>query len=117
SMKCFAAFAEKAREALFDSSHSQSTKRKIIASLMNQNFDLRRELFGDAVLGDANLRMIELTRKHGFAAKFTGSGGAILGLWSGDIDEESVENVEKLRLDLQREGFMLCWIEPELGDL
>src|SRR6185369_7676079 len=116
-MKRFATFAEKAREALLDSSHSQSTKRKIIASLMNQNFDLRRELFGDETLGSANLRMIELARKHGFAAKFTGSGGAILGLWSGDIDKESVEHVEKFRLDLQKEGFMFCWVQPELGDL
>ncbi|CAG8465423.1 5721_t:CDS:2 [Paraglomus occultum] len=115
SMKRFATFAEKAREALLDSSHDQSTKRKIIASLMNQNFDLRRELFGDATLGSANLRMIELSRKHGFAAKFTGSGGAILGLWSGDNDEKSVEHVEKLRLDLQKEGFMFCWVQPELG--
>ncbi|KIY91961.1 hypothetical protein MNEG_16002 [Monoraphidium neglectum] len=37
-----------------------------------------RELFGDAALGDLNLRMINAARSVGAAAKFTGSGGAIV---------------------------------------
>lgn len=37
-----------------------------------------RELFGDAVLGATNLAMIETARSVGAAAKFTGSGGAII---------------------------------------
>jgi len=115
-MKRFAAFADKAREALLNSGRSQSSVRMIIASLMNQNFDMRREIFGDAALGPANLRMIELARKHGFSAKFTGSGGAILGLWTSDNEDKSLDDVEELRLDLQREGFVFCWIKPEPGD-
>ena len=39
-----------------------------------------RSLYGSAALGGANLRMIELARRHGSAAKFPGSGGAIVGL-------------------------------------
>ena len=39
-----------------------------------------RSLYGEAALGDANLRMIELARQYGAAAKFPGSGGAIVGL-------------------------------------
>lgn len=35
--------------------------------LMDQNFDTRRRLFGDAVLGSVNLRMIETARSVGGA--------------------------------------------------
>ncbi|XP_058098968.1 glucuronokinase 1-like [Magnolia sinica] len=49
-----------------------------LAELMNQNFDLRRRMFGDAALGSLNIKMIELARKVGAAAKFTGSGGAVI---------------------------------------
>ncbi len=35
-------------------------------------------MFGDEVLGATNLRMIEAVRSTGAAAKFTGSGGAVL---------------------------------------
>ena len=35
-------------------------------------------MYGDATLGSINLRMIELAKELGFAAKFTGSGGAIV---------------------------------------
>jgi hypothetical protein len=45
---------------------------------MDTNFDLRRRMFGDGVLGPTNLDMIAAARSVGAAAKFTGSGGAIL---------------------------------------
>jgi mevalonate kinase len=47
---------------------------------MDTNFDLRRRMFGDGVLGPTNLDMIAAARSVGAAAKFTGSGGAILAL-------------------------------------
>lgn len=47
---------------------------------MNQNFEQRRKLYGDACLGDDNLKMISIARKFGASAKFSGSGGAIVGL-------------------------------------
>lgn len=37
-------------------------------------------MFGDAALGDTNLSMIATARSVGAAAKFTGSGGAIVAL-------------------------------------
>lgn len=49
-----------------------------LAALMDRNFDLRRCMFGDTALGARNLRMVELARSHGAAAKFPGSGGAVL---------------------------------------
>ena len=39
-------------------------------------------MFGDAALGSTNLRMIEVCRSVGAAAKFTGSGGAAVVLCS-----------------------------------
>ena len=39
--------------------------RLALAGLMDRNFDTRRRLFGDAVLGEVNLRMIECARSVG----------------------------------------------------
>eukprot|EP00252_Welwitschia_mirabilis_P004004 TRINITY_DN1413_c0_g2_i1.p1 TRINITY_DN1413_c0_g2~~TRINITY_DN1413_c0_g2_i1.p1 ORF type:complete len:360 (-),score=62.91 TRINITY_DN1413_c0_g2_i1:275-1354(-) len=49
-----------------------------LAELMNRNFDLRRRMFGDAALGTLNIKMVEVARSIGAAAKFTGSGGAVV---------------------------------------
>lgn len=43
-----------------------------LASLMNKNFDERRETFGDAALGQHNLRMIALARQYGGGSTCTG---------------------------------------------
>ncbi|KAA0153824.1 hypothetical protein FNF29_02813 [Cafeteria roenbergensis] len=51
-----------------------------LAELMSRNFGLRRSLFGDASLGRANLRMVEIAVETGAAAKFPGSGGAVVGV-------------------------------------
>lgn len=47
-----------------------------LKSSMDANFDIRRRLFGDAVLGSKNIEMIQMCRDVGCGAKFTGSGGA-----------------------------------------
>lgn len=47
------------------------------ARLMDRNFDCRRLMFGDAALGESNVRMVEVARSVQAAAKFTGSGGAV----------------------------------------
>ena len=52
-----------------------------IKELMNQNFDLRRRIFGDIVIGSKNLEMIEIARRYGCAAKFAGSSGAVIGIY------------------------------------
>ncbi len=52
-----------------------------IKELMNQNFDLRRRIFGDIVIGYKNLEMIEIARRYGCAAKFAGSSGAVIGIY------------------------------------
>ena len=45
---------------------------------INANFDRRRSIYK---IGDDNLRMIETARSVGSCSKFTGSGGAIVGIY------------------------------------
>jgi glucuronokinase len=62
------------RKALLDKNYRE------LARLMNRNFDLRRQMFGDDVIGTVNIKMVEAARSVGAAAKFTGSGGAVVAL-------------------------------------
>lgn len=73
-MQKFAILTDKAKKAIENQNWSD------LVELMNENFDLRRQLYGDAVLGDENLRMVALGRGLGAAVKFPGSGGAVLGI-------------------------------------
>ncbi|GBC10060.1 hypothetical protein RclHR1_09300007 [Rhizophagus clarus] len=112
AMKQFISFTEQARNILI---HKNETKRRDLAELMNKNFDLRREIFGDQILGQTNLFMIELARKYNFATKFTGSGGTILGLWNGDDDDDPaiLTNAEKLKNELVKKEIRFCWLIPQ----
>ncbi|KAF8749346.1 hypothetical protein HU200_012676 [Digitaria exilis] len=73
-----------------------------LARLMNRNFDLRREMFGDDVLGSVNIKMVEVARSVGAASKFTGSGGAVVALCP---DGEA--QVELLHKACQEAGFVV----------
>ena len=61
----------------------------LLNSLINQNFDLRRKVMN---LHPANLEMVEAARSCGASAKFTGSGGAIIGLYK---DEDMYRALEQ----------------------
>ncbi len=50
-----------------------------MAELINRNFDLRRSLVH---IEPGNIEMVELARSVGASAKFTGSGGAIIGSYT-----------------------------------
>lgn len=52
-----------------------------IGPLLNENFDLRRRLYK---LSAGNIDMVETARSVGASAKFTGSGGAIVGTFEND---------------------------------
>nr|NIP92526.1 GHMP kinase [Akkermansiaceae bacterium] len=52
-----------------------------IGPLLDRNFDLRRSLYQ---LSAGNLAMVETARSVGASAKFTGSGGAIVGVYQGE---------------------------------
>lgn len=76
-----------------------------LMDLMNANFDCRRDIFGDPCLGQANLRMIAIGRKHGAAVKFSGSGGAVVGLCSPD-------KIAHLRSEYEGNGFIFTELKP-----
>ncbi len=130
-MKQFAALTTQAQEAL--STHDWSR----FHSLMDDNFQLRRSLYGDDCIGQTNLRMAELGKKYGAACKFpgettgadvytysarrrclctlnccvssiAGSGGAILGL----LPDASV--FEELKKDYESEGFVVTKVIPNV---
>lgn len=68
-----------------------------IGKCLDRNFDLRCEVCGSAVSAK-NRRMVELARSTGASAKFTGSGGAIIGTYEDDA------MLERLRRTLALHG-------------
>ncbi|KAI8910199.1 ribosomal protein S5 domain 2-type protein [Gorgonomyces haynaldii] len=74
------------------------------AELLNQNFDLRRELYGDLVIG-RSLEIVLIARSHGHACKLSGSGGCVIGM---SLKQDSTR---ALRKALESHGFVFCHIE------
>ncbi len=70
-----AALASSGRDALLEGQHGR------FASLMNENFDLRRRIMR---IDERDLAMVETARTLGASAKLTGSGGAIVGVVQGE---------------------------------
>jgi glucuronokinase len=60
-----------------------------IGPLLNANFDLRRKIYN---ISASNIQMVETARSVGASAKFTGSGGAIVGAYT---DDAMFKNLEK----------------------
>ncbi len=52
-----------------------------LSQLINQNFDLRRKIMN---ISAENLQMVETARACGASAKFSGSGGSIVGLYKNE---------------------------------
>ncbi len=75
AMSEFADMAQKGVEAL------QRSDAGMFAELIDANFDLRHRLFR---LNEHNVRMVTAARQAGAAAKFAGSGGAIVGTYQDD---------------------------------
>lgn len=71
-MKAVGALAQKARDAI------EAGKPELLGDLMNTNFAMRRKMYGDAVVGSRNIKLAELATQQGMAAKFSGSGGAVV---------------------------------------
>ncbi|KAG0190272.1 hypothetical protein DFQ28_002253 [Apophysomyces sp. BC1034] len=100
AMQQFATFAVEARQSLEQRDHHR------FAQLMRANFGLRRKIYGDAVIGAKNLRMIEIARRHQCVAKFPGSGGAVVGMWDGDDENTRAQDILCLKQALELEGFV-----------
>lgn len=59
-----------------------------LGPLLNANFDLRRRL---CRISDGNIAMVEAARSVGASAKFTGSGGAIVGTCADEAQFEALQ--------------------------
>ena len=85
AMKTWAGLAAQVRDLLL------AGRGREIGPLLDANFDLRRKLYR---LSDGNIRMVETARACGASAKFTGSGGAIVGAYEDEAMFQKL--VEKL---------------------
>lgn len=72
AMTYWAGLADQVREHLLQGNVAA------IGPLLDANFDKRREIYR---ISEGNLRMVEVARSCGASAKFTGSGGAIVGTY------------------------------------
>ena len=75
AMYHWANLAQRVRDMLIEG------RGREIGSLLNENFDLRRRLYK---ISQGNVDMVEAARECGASAKFTGSGGAIVGTYEND---------------------------------
>jgi glucuronokinase len=83
AMRRFAQMTIEARQAILDADIVKLNR------LINQNFDLRRSI---CRLPAEQVEMVERARKVGATAKFTGSGGAIVGTYADDQTFDRLEN-------------------------
>lgn len=75
AMRYWAGLADKVKRCLLN---RQAEK---IGDLLNANFDRRRKIYR---LSAENIQMVETARSTGASAKFTGSGGAIMGTYKNE---------------------------------
>ncbi|KAI8341682.1 hypothetical protein BC941DRAFT_509782 [Chlamydoabsidia padenii] len=102
AMQQFGNLTDQARTALENGDHHA------FAQLMTENFELRRKTYGDDVVGAKNLQMVNIVRRHGGHAKFSGSGGAIVIF----MPDTSRDAIKPLQQDLQKSGFVFVKLEP-----
>lgn len=99
-MRGFADITDRGRAALEAGDHAA------LADVMDENFALRRKLYTDPCLGAGNIQMVEICQKYKAAAKFSGSGGAIVGLCRDPSQRDA------LREELESNGFVFVPIVP-----
>lgn len=102
AMSTFAGYAQEAKKALEEMDY------KHFGELMNMNFNLRRKIYGDKVIGESNLRMVEIARNLGAPAKFPGSGGAVIGMYEDECQ------FNKLKESYTSQGFIFTNIIPDV---
>ncbi len=72
AMRYWAGLADKVKQCLLKGETAKT------GSLLNANFDRRKKIYQ---ISQENLKMVEAARSVGASAKFTGSGGAIVGTY------------------------------------
>ena len=103
-------YADEAKNAL------ENGDAGALAVLMQKNFAMRRELYGDDVVGEKNIAVIMELERFGLAGKFTGSGGAIvcqrLNNEMNWFQEDKEKEISEVILD--KYGFAFCRVHiPE----
>ncbi|MCX8065552.1 MAG: GHMP kinase [Candidatus Hydrogenedentes bacterium] len=83
AMQDFAEYAKIARDLLW------AGRGEEIGPWMDKNFDRRRSIYN---LNPKHVKLVEIARSVGANAQFTGSGGAVVGIYK---DEEMYENLVK----------------------
>lgn len=83
AMKTWAELTDQVRDALLEG------RTEEVGELLNANFDLRRSIYN---IHPENIQMIDSARLVGASAKFTGSGGAIVGTYK---DEAMFADLKK----------------------
>eukprot|EP01039_Chlorochromonas_danica_P007367 gene7367-8149_t len=78
-----------------------------LSKCMETNFSFRRAIYGDAVVGESNVRLADLAAQHGLAAKFTGSGGAFICVRKDGMGWFSEAEEERMRPAFTEKGFAL----------
>ncbi len=76
-MQTLGSYADAAKECVLTQTYEK------LADLMDANFAMRRQLYGDEVVGKKNILVAELAQQYDMSAKFSGSGGALLCLRRG----------------------------------
>jgi len=117
AMATFGSFAVKALGAIEARDHA------VLADTMDENFSLRRSLYGEACLGRNNLEMVEICRNCDCAVKFPGSGGAVLGLCRPSAGGPGAEDnavasdpLERVRAALESENYVFCPLDMVMPD-
>ncbi len=88
TLKTIASLADEGREAI------EARDYKLLGQLINANFDNRAKIM---TIGPSNMEMINTARNCGASASFTGSGGAIIGIYDDDeILKRLVYNLKKI---------------------
>lgn len=75
AMKFWAGLTDRVRDCLLKGD------RRSLPALLNANFDKRREIYR---ISPRNIEMVEAARSVGASAKFSGSGGAIVGTYESE---------------------------------
>ena len=86
AMETWGELADRVREALVEG------RKEDVGELLNANFDLRRKIYN---IHPDNIQMVETARSVGASAKFTGSGGAIVGTYTDSAMFAELESVLK----------------------
>lgn len=103
AMHFWADLTDQVRQCLLDGRKGE------IGALLDSNFDRRAELYP---ISEGNLVMVEAARSVGASAKFTGSGGAIIGVYDGETMFDTLKaKLEPMRIRVIRPAVVASFEE------